>query len=785
MKKFDFCENWLFRKTGEENYQKVNIPHDAAMTEKRCRTAEAGVNTGWFLGGDYEYVKKFFVPEEYKDSNVIFEFEAVYHNAEVFINGEKALFRPYGYTNFYVGADKFLKYGEENEISVAAKNSDQPNSRWYSGAGIFRPVHMYVGDKKRIELNGVKVRTLSLSPAEIEVRVKATCAGKINVIIEKDGKETASAETVQNDGTAVFKIGIPDAELWSVETPSLYVCRVKFFGDEQTVNFGIRTLSCDRKNGLCINGERVILRGACIHSDNGILGARSYAEAEERKVRLLKQNGYNAIRSAHNPCAKSLLDACDRLGMLVMDEYVDMWYIHKNSYDYASYIEDWYGLDLADMVDKDYNHPSVIMYSLGNEVAETGEKRGIKLFSEMKSVCKKYDPDRPVTTGVNIFFNYLYALGFGQYSDKKSEKNPNKKVGSEFFNALAGKLGDKFMKTMAKLPGCDRKTRDCFAVMDVAGYNYGIKRYKHDLKKYKNRIILGSETFCSDAYDFWEFAKQNPALIGDFVWAGMDYLGEVGVGSWEYKEYAPSFLHGAGWITAGSGRIDLTGTPLGEALYTKVAFELEDKPQIAVVPVNHTREKHSPSAWKFSNAIPSWSWNGLNGKKARVEVYSRAPQVALYVNGRKAGKKKFAKNCRFDFKVRYSDGEIVAVNLDKRGKEINRSSLQTAGNETRLSVVPEKTSVKPGEVCFVNLMFTDERGTVKPLIRGKIDVRVEGGELLALGHACPYNAEGYLGTQTDTYYGRAMAVVKASDKHITITARTDTLEGEAEIKVCG
>ncbi len=783
MIKIDFGADWKYRRTDGAEWSETEIPHDAAMYEKRTKDAEAGVNTGWYLGADYEYVKTFSVPAEYEDKDVIFEFEGVYHNAEVYLNGEKAAFRPYGYTNFYVTANKNLRYGRENEIRVLARNADQPNSRWYSGAGIYRPVNMYVGNKKRIVLNGVRIRTLSLYPAAVEVTVQTTGVGEVRVVIEKDGREVASGSCEQTGGNAVFALEIRDAKLWSVDTPELYTCRTFFDDDEQSVNFGIRTLTCDHTDGLCINGERVIIRGACIHSDNGILGARSYPEAEERKVKILKQNGYNAIRSAHNPCAKSLLDVCDRLGMLVMDEYSDMWYIHKNRYDYATYLEEWYARDIKDMVEKDYNHPSVIMYSLGNEVAETGEKRGIELFRQMKAVCKQYDSDRPVTTGVNIFFNYLYALGFGQYSDKKAEKNPNKKVGSEFFNALAGLTGDSFMKTMAKLPGCDKKTRDCFAVMDVAGYNYGIKRYKHDIKKYPERIILGSETFCSDAYAFWEFAKKNPALIGDFVWAGMDYLGEVGVGSWEYKEYAPSFLHGVGWLTAGSGRVDLIGTPLGEALYTQVAFELTDKPQIAVVPVSHTKEKHSPSAWKFSNALPSWSWNGLCGKKAKVEVYSRAPIVELYINGKRVGRKKFRKNCRFDFNVKYYDGEITAVNLGRDGKELSRNSLKTAGGETRLTVTPEKGSVKRGEVCFVNLAYTDGNGEVKPLERGKIEVAVTGGRLLALGHACPYNEDGYSGAFTDTYYGRALAVIKAEADAVTISATGKGLKGEAEIEV--
>ncbi len=631
---------------------------------------------------------------------------------------------------------------------------------------------------------GLKIRTLQTDPAVVEVRVETSEAGEVQVELCYRDKAVASAsKSTEADRMAVFALEVNNAELWSPENPVLYTCKVKFASDEREEQFGIRTIGCTPSEGFTMNGKRIIIRGACIHHDNGILGARCYAEVEERKIKILKDNGYNAIRSAHNPCSKALLDACDRLGMMVMDEYCDMWYIHKTMYDYADYVQDWYEQDITDMINKDYNHPSVIMYSLGNEVAETGQKRGIEFFRQMRAVCKSLDNERPVTTGVNIFFNLLHSMGFGVYSDKKAKDNPQKKVGSEFFNNLAGVFGDKFMKTMAKLHGCDVKTRGCYAAMDVAGYNYGILRYKHDIKKYPERIILGSETFCSDAYAFWEFAKNNPALIGDFVWAGMDYLGEVGVGSWEYKEYAPDFRHGVGWITAGSGRIDLTGNPLGEALYTKVAFELCEKPQIAVVPVSHTGEKHSPSAWKFSNAIPSWSWNGLDGKKAKVEVYSRAPVVELYINGKRVGRKKFKKNCRFDFNVKYRGGEITAVNKDKDGKELSRSTLKTAGDETILDVMPEKTAVKANEICFVRLRYTDKAGTVKPLERGMIELKAEGGELLALGNACPFNALGYCGDKTDTYYGEALAVIKANCDKITVNASDGKLVGTAEIAV--
>ncbi len=786
MKKIALVQDWKWRRLGEGEWQSTDLPHDAMIGEPRSLESASGGNAGWYVCHDYEYEKTFVAPSEYADKDVIVEFEGVYRNAEVYLNGEKLAFRPYGYTNFYVDLSEKLKLGEENVLRVIARNADQPNSRWYSGAGIYRPVNLFVGDKKHIEINGLKVRTLSIEPAAVEIAVETKGAGHVRVEVLKDGAVVAAAEG-DTEGKTTFSVEVPSAELWSPETPVLYTAKAYFEGDEEAVNFGIRTLSVSAKEGFCINGKRVILRGACIHHEHGILGSRCFPEAEERKVRLLRENGYNAIRSAHNPCSKALLDACDRLGVLVMDEYCDMWYVHKCQYDYATYLNDWWKQDLKDLVDKDYNHPSVVMYSTGNEVGETSEKRGIQLAKDFTDYLHSLDPARYVTCGINIWFNAMYHMGFGQYSDEKAKKQAEAKdskkkpaVGSEFFNNLAGMVGADFMKTMACLPLCDKVTKDSFANMDIAGYNYGVKRYVGDMKKYPDRIIVGSETFCADAYLFWELAKKSPALIGDFVWAGMDYLGEVGIGSWEYKEYAPSFSLGVGWVAAGSGRVDLIGNPLGEALYTKVAFELEDKPQIAVVPVSHTDDKHSPSAWKFSNAIPTWSWNGLDGKKAKVEVYSRAPVVELYVNGEKVGSKKFKKNCKFDFTTTYRGGEITAVALDENGKELSRNSLRTAGEETKLTVLPEKDHAKMDEVCFVRLKFTDEAGNVKPLERDLIEVTVEGGELLAVGSACPFSELPYTGSTTDTYYGEAMAVVKAKGE-VTVTAKTKNYTGTATI----
>lgn len=786
VKKIDFNQAWTFCRVGEETVKcEVMIPHDAMISEKRTEDSAGGINTGWFEGYDYIYEKEFEIPDEYEKQEISFEFEGVYHNVEVYLNGEKAAYRPYGYTNFYIDADPYLKYGEKNQIRVIAHNADQPNSRWYSGAGIYRPVWMYVRPKQHILRNEIRVRTLSVDPAVIEAEVNTNAPGKVKLeVIAGAGSDVIIAAEIHTDGKLTKQFEIPDAKLWSVNTPNLYQLRVTFVAeqengqnkcmetDQEEVIFGIRTLKWDKETGITINGERVILRGACIHHDNGVLGACCYPDAEARKIRILKENGYNAIRSAHNPCSKALLEACDRQGILVMDEFVDVWYIHKTEYDYVNYFKEWWKQDLKDMVEKDFNHPSVILYSIGNEVSETAQKKGIHLTKTMTEYLHRLDDSRPVSCGINIFFNFLSSIGFGVYSDKKAKKEAEqaektkgkkkkKAVGSQFFNDLAGLMGSGFMKTGATFYGCDVKTRGTFANMDIAGYNYGIKRYQHDLKKYPERLILGSETFCDDAYTFWEMAKKNPRIVGDFVWAGMDYLGEVGVGSWEYRDYAPEFNHGPGWITAGSGRIDLTGKPLAEAGYTKTAFELTNRPVIAVRPVNHTGEKHSPSAWKMTNAIESWSWEGCEGKVAEVEVYARAARVDLFLNGKKVGSNTLKNSCDTRFKVEYQPGMLETVVYNQKGKEISRNTLYTAGKETELRAIAEEQSVQKDHLAFIRLQYTDKTGTVKPLKRGILKVSVKGGKLLGLGNACPYNEIGYCTNETDTYWGEALAVVQA------------------------
>lgn len=752
--RIDFCSGWTYwRMDKPEMKYQASLPHDAMLTEERIPDSKGGKNIGWYEGGDYIYEKEFEVLPLFEKQTVILEFEGVYHHAEVTLNGKPAGKFGYGYNGFLIPADDLLEEGR-NIITVTAHNSDQPNSRWYTGTGIYRPVYIHVLPQKHFVPESIRITTVDWKKRRIRIDAKLNCPGEAEFqIIDKE--ECLNIGRAAGEELISIEVEVENAQLWNCDFPKLYKLRAIFGKDIQEIFFGIRTVTVNSREGLCINGERVVLRGACVHHDNGILGACAHTDAEARKVRIMKRAGYNALRSAHNPCSKAFLEACDREGMLVMDEYVDVWYIHKTMHDYAGSVEQNYRKDLGALVRKDYNHPSVIMYSLGNEVAETSEQKGIRLCKEMTEYLHGLDGTRSVTCGVNLFFNFLYSAGFGVYSDEKAEKEPEKEVGSAFYNKLATILGDSFMKFGATLPGSDRKTRDAYEKMDIAGYNYGIWRYKKDTKKYPDRVILGTETFCADASLFWELANRYPAVIGDFIWPGITYHGEVPYQGWVRKDGKMVFAGSPAWAAAGSGRVDMNGREWSEVDYTKVVFG--QKPiAIGVVPLNLADETFDVSAWDLTCALGSWSWNGCEGKKTKVEVYTRAYATELFLNGKSLGKKKM-KRCRAAFKVAYEPGELKAVAFTKSGEVVSETSLTSAGNDTKLSIEVEEGTE---ELCFVHLRYTDSEGILKPLAEGEIHVSVEGGELLALGSARPLNPRSYLTGRTDTYYGEAMAVIR-------------------------
>ena len=784
-----FNKDWIVYEEGKkESAEKVDLPDDRMLRTERDIANPGGVNISFFQGGKYIYEKDFDL-ETKEGDKVYFEFEGVYRHPQVFINGQEAAKREYGYTDFIFEATPFLKQGKNN-IKVIADNSDQPNSRWYTGSGIYRPVHLWILPKEHILPRSVRITTTSYQDGEVEIEAKFSAKGQ-GILTILDGEKVVFEKEFEGEELKE-RVRIEKAKLWNVGEGNLYTAKIQFGEDVSKTKFGIRQIELSKEKGFLINGKRAILKGACIHHDNGLLGAVCDKDAETRRARILFENGYNAIRSAHNPISRYFLDEADRLGLLILDEYADCWYIHKTMHDCASFVTKTYQDDLQDMISKDYNHPSVIMYSLGNEVAETSEKKGVAFVKTMYDFIKKNDSTRPVTCGVNIFFNALYSWGMGQYSDKKAAKDAKKKptqkkasVGSQFFNDLAGLLGADFMKTGAKLHRASVKTRDAFAELDVAGYNYGIKRYKHDLKQYPNRFIVGSETFCSDALSFIRQAEKNPRLIGDFVWAGWDYLGEAGVGSWVALEREGMREDKTNWLLAGSGRIDILGHPCAEMNYTKVAYGLE-KIGLACVSPKDLYYGHSASSWKLSWAHRSYDYEGWEGKKMVAEVYSCDETVELYQNGKSLGKKKAKKDSgRFYFKIKYVPGTLEAVSYDKEGKETARTSLSTVKKDTYFSATPEQDTLHAFQTAFIKLTFVDEDGLQKPLENSDITVtEVENGDLLGLGNACPYFTGTYLDNVTPAYYGRAQAIVRPNGKgDLKVHFKTKCGESVATIKI--
>lgn len=730
--KLDFNDYW---RCGGKS---VTLPHDAMLEERRDLLCRSGKQSGFFPGGRYLYEKTFVMNRKYKKAELLFE--GVYSRCVVKVNGKQAAYHAYGFTEFRVDVTKLLKKGS-NTVSVDADNSLVPNCRWYSGSGIIRPVWLLLDEPKE-----PKIVTKSIGPAVVEIEAE----GKLEIY---DGQTLIAAG---KSG----EYEIPEAKLWSDEAPYLYTCKVGTL----EVPFGIRLLQWDAAEGLRVNGKRTLLRGGCVHHDNGVLGARGFRDAEERRVRILKEAGYNAIRSAHNPMSRAMLDACDKYGMYVMDECFDGWYLPKNYHDYARLFDNHWREDLTAMVEKDKNHPSVILYSIGNEVTETVQEKGVALCGEMADFVRQLDGTRPVTLGLNIAMNVMASRGMGLYKDKGKYKavplpplkKPGKepRAGSAYFNHMQQLLGSRMKKAALGKRG-DKVSRDVARQLDVVGYNYGSLRIDGDVKAYPDRIIVASETMASDLPYNWQRVQKYPAVIGDFVWTAWDYLGEADLGAWNYASEKGMPL------LAGSGTIDITGKITAECFYQQVVWGLRKEPYIGVAPLNHSGEAVSKHGWRFTDVLDSWNWPGYEGKKTRVEVYAPGAAVRLEQNGKVLGTKKL-REFRAEFLASYAPGTLTAVALDDRGREISRFSLSGGSGETVLTAVPEKRLLSPGELCFLPVEFTDASGVLQPGVERKVTVQVSGAELIGLGSARCRTDESFLSDTVTAYRGRALAVIRVT-----------------------
>ena len=798
MRRTDFNEQWKWKKEESGIWENITLPHDAMLSEERREDSPGGSAVGFFCGGKYVYEKEWQVPAEWRGDYLALEFEGVYQKSEVYVNGTRVGDCVYGYVPFVVDIREAIKYGEVNTVQVKVNNEDMPNSRWYTGSGIYRPVHLIHGNASHIAYRGVKISTLSYHPARIKVKtaVNAGTEADLRIDIMTAGGECAASKNVslsmRADSSvqeAEVEIDIPDAKLWSEDTPELYTCRVQLisqgaFMDETEETFGIRLVEWNEK-GLWVNGKETLLRGGCVHHDNGILGACTYEKAEERRVRRLKEMGYNAIRSSHNPASEGMLRACDKYGIYVMDETWDMWYGHKNKHDYATAFMENYKDDVRAMVDRDFNHPSVIMYSIANEVSEPREEKGVALAKELVEYIHALDGNRAVTAGINLMVIHMASKGQGVYKEEggrsdqeKAEKKKKKQKasGSLFFNMMTSMIGTN-MNKMANSDAADKVTAPCLDALDIAGYNYASGRYPIEGEKHPGRIVVGSETFPMDIAKNWEMVKKYPYLVGDFMWTSWDYLGEAGIGAWTYDADGASFDKPFPWLLADVGAFDILGNPGAEAYYAKTVWGLSDKPYIGVRPVNHPGIRVHMATWRGSNAFDSWSWKNCEGNKAEVEVYADAAKVELFLNGRSLGRKK-VKACKALFKTKYVPGVLTAVAYDAAGKEFGREELHSAEGDIRLEIRPEEDAVKAGEIIYIPICLVGENGLVESNADCKVHVTVEGGTLLGFGSARPRTQESFTAGTYTSYYGRTLAVVRAGEgENIHISAVAEGISG--------
>ncbi|MBD5549965.1 MAG: glycoside hydrolase family 2 protein [Lachnospiraceae bacterium] len=766
----DFCNDWSFCKEGEKPVS-VDLPHDAMLLEQRDGNCRNGVNSGYFPGGKYVYEKVFALSEQDMGKSIVLHFEGVYQNCTVSVNGKKAGGHKYGYTAFDVGISDTVHAGN-NTVTVHVDNTLEPNCRWYSGSGIYRPVQLQIRDRVHIET--VHIETVSIEPARVRVDAIATAEASITVEIYDGDRLVASGEP--------GVLTVPDAKLWSGETPNLYTCVVRTEKDQRRLCFGIRKLEWSPEKGLCVNGQRVLLRGGCIHHDHGVLGACEYYDAEERRIRILKENGFNALRMAHNPASQITLDICDRLGMYVMNEAFDGWYVPKTYHDYARWFGSQWKSDLTAMVETSRNHPCVIMYSTGNEVSETVTEKGVRVCRMLTDFVHSLDDTRPVTAGINVLLNVYARMGLGVYKDKgeyKPEPLPEKggykekKTGSAFFNAMAQKLGT-LMFFMSKGKKGDKACFGAAKGLDILGLNYASSRYDEDVARYPDRMMVGSETMVADLPYNWERVKKHPQIVGDFVWSAWDYLGEACLGDWTYHSYKGLPL------LAGQGMIDITGKPLAAMHFMQIVWGLRKEPFIGVRPVNHAGETADTGAWQFTNAIDSWSWQGYEGTKATVEVYADASFVRLKLNGREIGRKP-VKKYRTIFRTVYQPGTLTAEALDEEGNVVSSHSLVTAGAETILTAKPEKKVLRANgrNLCYLPVEFTDREGNLKPYMEERIEIDLKGAAVLAgFGSALCKTDEVFHRNTHNAYRGRALAVLRAGriPGRVEVTVRAAGLE---------
>lgn len=798
MQKISLNQDWIFADGtvtmmemfmgSGDKIHRVDLPHDAMILRERSQYTANAHQTGFYPGGTSTYIKKWEVPEEWKGHQVELEFEGVADTCRIYLNGDLMAVHYNPYTGIIVDVSNRLNWGKVNEIRVEAV-SVEGSSRWYSGAGIYRGVSAWVGGEVYIPDWKVKITTReadeNLAVVEAEIPVCSRGSGSHTLTLESvltdpKGKEASREQmrlTVFEEDfelcTQRLTVGSP--ALWSDETPNLYTWEItaregEKMLDQVCIPVGIRTLSLNAAEGLLINGRPVKLRGTCIHHDNGIIGAATFPDAEYRRCKILKEAGFNAIRSAHHPMSKAMLEACDRLGMLVMDELSDMWTKTKNPHDYANYFAREWKQDAAYMVEKDYNHPCVIIYSTGNEIPEVGTPGGARWNRKIHQEIKRLDPTRYTTNAINGLM--AGADRMGEIICQVSGMTPEQMAamaqsggegqgGADMVNGMASVMTGPLADAIATSPILEELIGEAASVTDIAGYNYLTALHEEDHKRHPNQVVVGTETFPADIVHLWDVVMRNPHVLGDFTWTGYDYLGEAGCGIFHYDGGENFAAHWPDRL-AGIGDIDILGERKPISYLRQAVYGLGETPAIGVMRMDKADKKAGKTPWMWKDNIPSWTWKGYEGETAQVDVYASGEETELFLNGESLGKKKLT-GCMAAYEVPYQAGTLEAVSF-KDGVETGRTSLHTAGEPVRLQAESDRKELPSDgqSLAFVKVRLTDENGNWNRQESRTVSVKLEGNAFLqGFGSANPSCVGSYQDLEWETYDGEVMAVIRA------------------------
>lgn len=773
----NFNANWKFIRadvSGAEQitfddatWRTLDLPHDYSIEDLTAKDSvkqigpfsgesAGGPSTGHVVGGTAWYRKHFKLEKADEGKKISLLFDGIYMNADVWINGQHLGNHPYGYTAFEFDLTEHLNpTGHENVLAVQVKNEGK-NSRWYSGSGIYRDVTLIKTGKVFIPVWGIAVTTPEVSNEKANVTFNINIANPANETGKMVVSTTIKSPVNQTEIIAIttidpftgeaalaeqkFEIGQP--ALWSPESPTLYeaVSEVSLNGkvmDKYSTSFGIRSIEFSAEKGFLLNGQPVELKGGCLHHDNGALGSATFQTAEYRRVKIMKENGFNAIRTSHNPPSKTFLEACDKLGMLVMDESFDQWQLPKNPQDYNLYFDKWWEKDIEAMVKRDRNHPSVIIWSVGNEIRERADSSGLEIFRKLREKVLEFDKTRPVTQAICEFWEQ------------------------------PGKAWE------YSIPA--------FAQLDVHGYNYQWKRYETDHEKFPERIMIGTESIAKEAFENWQQVEKHPYVIGDFVWTGMDYLGESGIGHTKSDTSKTGFLPPWPWYVANCGDISILGFKKPQMFYRDVIWRNSVLEMLVHAPVPAGR-KEIVSMWGWPEEYKSWNWAGNEGTPLQVSVYTRCDEVLLEMNGKEIGTKKVSEETRLtaQFEVPYQPGELVVVGL-KDGKEVARQSLKTTGKSAQLKISGEENSY-PGvetDLVYFNIEVLDENGLLIPDAEIPVDFEISGGgKLQAVACDNPKYMQSFQQPRVKTFRGRCQLILRldGTGSEIQVTAKSEGLK---------